>query len=181
MRTLALSRLKQGFDSPRERHQINGLVGVCDAALWQWTTRWTSPGGIFTPKSVELISRCADPPPATPDVKRGRGRIFSPTEFSVCHFGRPGRRALVEKTGIWRSDRPSKPGFGSGNALSYPWEQNGCGAAAWHLDRAAATAGRARDAAGQPAASERCHRRLHRETEHVEKRELPQFGIPALC
>ena len=55
MRTLALSRLKQGFDSTRERHQINGLVGVCDAALWQWTTRWTSPSGIFTPKSVELI------------------------------------------------------------------------------------------------------------------------------
>ena len=58
----ALSRLKQGFNSPRERHQINGLVGVYDAALWQWTTRWTSPSGIFTPKSVELISRCADPP-----------------------------------------------------------------------------------------------------------------------
>ena len=71
----ALSRLKQGFNSPRERHQIKGLVGVCDAALWQWTTRWTSPSGIFTPKSVELISRCADPPPATPDMKRGRGRI----------------------------------------------------------------------------------------------------------
>ena len=78
---VALSRLKQGFDSPRERHQINGLVGVCDAALWQWTTRWTSPSGKFTHKSVELISRCADPPPATPDMKRGRGRISPRQNF----------------------------------------------------------------------------------------------------
>jgi hypothetical protein len=30
----------------------------------------------------------------------------SPTKFSVGHFGRRGRRALVEKTGIWRLDRP---------------------------------------------------------------------------
>ena len=46
---VALSRLKQGFDSPRERHQINGLVGIRNVALWQWTTRWTSPTGIFPP------------------------------------------------------------------------------------------------------------------------------------
>ena len=62
----ALSRLKQGFDSPRERHQINDLVGIYDAALWQWTTRWTSPSGIFTPKSVADLSLCrpapCDPP-----------------------------------------------------------------------------------------------------------------------
>ena len=79
---VALSRLKQGFDSPRERHRINGLVGVCDAALWQWTTRWTSPSGIFTPKSVELISRCADPPQPPLDLKDCRGRISNSVNLS---------------------------------------------------------------------------------------------------
>ena len=51
---------------PRERHHFNDLVGMCDITLWQWTTRWTSPSGIFTPKSVELISLCSDPPSHPP-------------------------------------------------------------------------------------------------------------------
>ena len=93
MRTLALSRLKQGFDSPRERHQINGLGGICDVALWQWTTRWTSPSGIFTPKSVELISLCADPPLPPPDMKRGRGRISLRQNFGMSFWSSRTSRA----------------------------------------------------------------------------------------
>ena len=116
MRTLALSRLKQGFDSPRERHQIKGLVDICECALWQWTTRWTSPSGIFTPKSVELISRCADPPPASPDMKRGRGRISLLQNFRYVTLvvpdvarwrdgefgdGSTASKAIRESIGVW--------------------------------------------------------------------------------
>ena len=108
----ALSRLKQGFNSPRERHQINGLVGVCDGALWQWTTRWTSPSGIFTPKSVELISRCADPPPATPDMKRGRGRISLRQNFRYVTL-------VVADVARWLRRRE----FGDGSTASKPTER----------------------------------------------------------
>ena len=58
-------------------------------------------------------------------------------------------------------------------ALRHPADRNPGGQSS--------SAGPDRDAAGQPAVSRRPSSSLHRETEAVEKRELPQFGIPALC
>jgi hypothetical protein len=49
-------------------------------------------------------------------MKRSRGRISLRQKFSVNHFGHAGRRAPIEKTGIWRLDRP--PAGQPGEALA---------------------------------------------------------------
>ena len=102
MRTLALSRLKQGFDSPRERHQIKGLVGVCDVrALAVDHPVDLAERNIYPQICRADLSLCR-PAPCHPRHEARPRSHLSPTKFSVCHFGRRGRRALVEKTGIWR-------------------------------------------------------------------------------
>ena len=100
---------KTGVRFPRERQQINGLVGIAIRALAVDHPVDLAERKIY-PKSVELNSPCADPPPATP-MKSGFGRI-SPRQ----NFGMP----------VWPSRRPraiATRGFWDGS-VSKPTEKS---------------------------------------------------------